>query len=335
MIIRDKQELRKCVKQCVRRAEVIETDAAPGTVSGEYGIEAYLGNRASVAPSLQGAFEGACGGSPLACQPSALLAALDALQLPIHDLDKAECIVKGYDHDAYLAAVLDAMRARKVLVRTEPDEAGAEAHSDGRLGHLVVAGQSLFRSGRYGVDYKSAAGRLAEAMRELNAIDVAPDCFSESVLRYCLIPVCEDEHAVLHVHAETEEQMLALLDMLAAHRDVRAVVSTEESVEPLLIRRAASARQILVQLRSVRNVSVALHTLGTRFIPYASCAQSPEALLGGWIQAREALWQALYDAYLLLARTGYELTRERIEADVQMLLGGNYEMLHQTITDSE
>lgn len=333
MIIRDKQELRKCVKQCVRRAEVTETDAASGAVLGEYGIEAYLGNRATAAPSLQEAFEGACGGSPLACQPSALLAALDALQLPVHDLDKAECIVKGYDHDAYLAAVLDAMRARKVLVRTDADDAGAL--SDERLGRLVVAGRALFQPGRYGVDYESAARRLAQALRALNAADVAPDCFSESALRYCLIPVCEDEHAVLHVHAETEEQLLALFDMLAVHRGVRAVVSTDEALEPLLIRRAASARQILVQLRSVRSIPYALHMLGTRFIPYASCAQTPEDMLGGWIQAREALWQALYDAYLPLARAGYELTRERIEADVQMLLGGNYEMHHQTITYSE
>ena len=53
-------------------------------------------------------------------------------------------------------------------------------------------------------------------------------------------------------------------------------------------------------------------------------------MLGGWVYAKEALWQTLYDAYLLMARAGYELTREKIEADVERLLCGNYEKLHMT-----
>ena len=75
-----------------------------------------------------------------------------------------------------------------------------------------------------------------------------------------------------------------------------------------------------VQLRGLDHIAMAFKHLGIRFIPYASCADSPEAMLGGWIQAKEAIWQAMYDAYLPLARTGFELTRERIEADAEQLL---------------
>lgn len=329
MIIRDKQDLRKCVKQCVRRAQVIETDTTLTAIPEEFGIAANLKCWAPEAESLQESFERASAGSPFAAKPFRLLAALDALQLPTHDLDKAEAIIKGYDHETYLAGVLNAMRARKVLVRTDIAMSDTQAFADERFACLIAVDDSVFAPGRYGVDYERAARRVAQAIHASNASDVMLACFSESALRYCMIPVCEDEHAVLHVRAVSEEQLNILFDVLNEHRDVRAIVSTPEHLEHMLIGKTASTPNVLALLCSTENIPYALRKLGTRFMPYASCAYLPEDMLGSWIYAKEALWQAMYDAYLPLARAGYELTRERIEADVEMLLCGNYEKIHE------
>ena len=43
MIIRDKQDLRRCVKQAVRRAEVVETRLDFDILHGEVGVGALMG----------------------------------------------------------------------------------------------------------------------------------------------------------------------------------------------------------------------------------------------------------------------------------------------------
>ena len=330
MIIRDKQDLRKCVKQCVRRAQVIETDAGYAFASGAAGVKAYMQDWTPSCDVLQDAFYDECIGSPFARKSAELLAALDAMQLPAHDLDKAESIIGGYDRDTYTLMVLDAMRARKVLIRVPVGSCEQTTFADDRLNALLVADQQLFAAGRYGIDYEGAAQRIGHALRVLRAKDIMSEGFDEFALRYCLIPVCEDEGAVLHVHVDSIQQMSCVLKLLAEHSQVRAVVDAEEALERELIKQAKSLVNVCVQLQQAENIKLALQTLGLRFIPYSSRADSPEGMLGGWVYAKEALWQTLYDAYLLMARAGYELTREKIEADVERLLCGNYEKLHMT-----
>ena len=329
MIIRDKQDLRKCVKQCVRRAPVIETYALHAMIAGGYGVEANLQSWACASESLQESFDLACMGSPFAKKPAALLAALDALQLPVHDLDKAECIIKGHDRDAYLSAVLNAMRARKAIVFADAAVLKELTFSDDRLVSGIVIEPKLFVPGRYGVDYESAAMQIEQWIQELNAHDISMADFSMDILKYCLIPVCEDHDVVLHVHIDSKEQLRELFDAIHEHRDVRMLVSAHGTLERTLIDMAEQLPNILIRLRDVESIPYALRILGTRFVPYASHALLPEEMLGGWVLAKEALWQALYDAYLPLARVGVELTRERIESDVEMLLCGNYEKIHE------
>lgn len=329
MIIRDKQDLRKCVKQCVRRAQVIETCAFPLMLQEKYGVEANLGDCVQDAETIQESFEQGCSGSPFSEQYADLFAALNALQLPVHDLDKAECIIGGYDRCSYMSAVLDAMRARKVFVHVNSGDFESPEYPDVRFAPTVMVDDSMFVPGRYGVDYEEAARHIAQQIRELGANDVSMMRFDESAIKYCLVPVCEDEHVVMHVQLTSQEELDALLGILSAHGDVHAIVSAVQGLERKLVDEAMNRRNMLVQLRNLENIPYALRKLGTRFIPYSSGARLPEKMLGGWVNAKEALWQALYDAYLPLARAGYELTRERIEADVELLLCGNYEKIHE------
>ena len=137
MIIRDKQDLRKCVKQCVRRAPVIETHALHSVIQGEYGIDTYLSSWRTCDESLQETFERVCDGSPLEQKAFSLIAALDALQLPAHDLDKAESIIRGYRCDEYLNAVLSALRAKRVLVKVNTDESAFLQNANERIVPIV------------------------------------------------------------------------------------------------------------------------------------------------------------------------------------------------------
>ena len=46
-------------------------------------------------------------------------------------------------------------------------------------------------------------------------------------------------------------------------------------------------------------------------------------MLGRWLLEKENIWQALCDAYLPLAKAGYELESGAIERDVRRILSGH------------
>ena len=102
---------------------------------------------------------------------------------------------------------------------------------------------------------------------------------------------------------------------------MRALASSGQ--ELALLDAAAQRIRLLVRLEDPAHMGAALDRLGTRFVPYSACASQPELMLGRWITAREVLWQALAEAYLPLARAGYELQSSAIERDVRRLLCGN------------
>ena len=152
MVIRDKQSLRRCVKQAVRRAGVTETMLRFDVAAGALGVEAAV---AALPPH-------AGEGAPLSPDAAAVYAAIDALDLPVYDLTRAQEEAEGYEREAYLREVLDAMRARRVLVRVPVDRAGEAAFADDRLCPLLtVDGESAFAPGRFGVPYERAAQAIA------------------------------------------------------------------------------------------------------------------------------------------------------------------------------
>ena len=109
------------------------------------------------------------------------------------------------------------------------------------------------------------------------------------------------------------------------------LVSCEEEAEHALIDIAEALPGIMPRIQTMDGFRYALRRLGLRFIPYSSGAEHPEAMLGRWLRMKEAIWQELCEAYLLLARTGYELTREQIEADAELLFCGNAMSLYQNM----
>ena len=94
MVISDKQALRRCVKQAVRRAEAVESMLDFDILHGVLGVKPLLSM--AVQP-----FEG----TPLGENAVAASAAMDALEMPFGDPARAELIQSGYTRDAYLREI--------------------------------------------------------------------------------------------------------------------------------------------------------------------------------------------------------------------------------------
>lgn len=324
MIISDKQELRRCVKQIVRRANVCEADLAFDIAQGELGVEAMLDVWTRPAASPGEALRRACAEqTPFSQDAIAMFAALDAMDLPTHDLDRAQVQQREYERPAYLRELLDTLRAKCVLVRVPLDRAADAQFDDDRLEPLFCVDGALITPGRYGVDYAAAARRIVEAAGLCGARNVRLDRFDEQAFRYLMMPLCEDQGYALHVHLTSREELNIFTALMDAFDGVRALVSAEAELETQLIQTAAIRPRMLVRLSDPSHIGTALAKLGTRFVPYAACAAQPELMLGRWIAAKEQIWQALAEAYLPLARAGYELQSAAIERDVRRLMSEN------------
>lgn len=313
MVISDKQTLRRCVKQAVRRAQVVETLLNFDVHRGEMGVRV-----------LTGALPKSQEGSPLQADAAAAYAAMDALELPLEDMERAALIQSGYTREAYLREILDVMRAKRVFVCVSVRDAQTAVFEDDRIAPLLTLPKDFFAPGRYGVDYEKLAEELRIAAQSCGAKDILFECFDENALRFCLMPLCEDERLRLHVRLETREQLAIFLKLFDSSASVRALAFANEALEPQLIEAAESRRRLLVRVKNA--LPFAFAKLGTHFVPYASKANLPELMLGRWVMAREAIWPALCDAYLPLARCGYTLTSEAIAEDIQTLFGGHFLM---------
>ncbi len=318
MVIRDKQALRRCVKQAARRAPVTETLLRFRPESGPLGVDAALAGL----PRHRGA------GAPLHPDTAAFYAALEALDLPSYDLARARAEAEGYERDAYLRALLDAMRAERAYVVVPLSRAQETAFPDARLAPLLAVDDAAFEAGRYGVHYERDAQRIAAAMRACGARELLCEA-GEDALRFALLPMGEDEGFRLHVGLRSLQEARNLAALLERFPGARALAwmrcnlaSEQADGERLLVDASAALPQLTVRLSGTENLPYALGKLGSRFLAYAACSPQPEIALGRWLCFKERLHPLLAEAYLPLARAGYELRSEQIEADVRRMLGG-------------
>lgn len=324
MIISDKQELRRCVKQLVRRADVCEASLCFDMEKGELGVGAMLDLWARPAMSPGQALERTTAEqTPFSSEAAAMFAALQAMDLPVHDLNRADLMQREYDRGDYIREILDTMRAKLVLCCVDMDNAAQVSFHDERMEPLLCVSQAPFVPSRYGTDYAAAAKQIADAAALCGARNIALTGFDEQALCYCLMPLCEDSGFVLHMHLASREEIERFALLLDRFDGVRALVSCRAEDQPSLIAAAAKRPRMLVCLTEMADVGLALRSLGTRFAAYSARAVLPEQMLGRWTLAKEQIWQALCEAYLPLARAGYPLESAAIERDVRRILSGN------------
>ena len=324
MIISDKQELRRCVKQLVRRANVCEASLDFDVMHGEIGVEAMLDLWARPALTPGEALErSTTEQTPFSPDARAMFAALDAMDLPVKDLDRAKVLQMQYERPAYLREVLDTLRAKCVIVRVPAQSAAEVSFEDDRFVPLLVPDMAWFVPGRYGVDYAGAARAIAQAADACSARNLLAEQFDAQALRYCLLPLCQDMGYALHIHVKTGEEAAQFALLLDEFEGVRALVSAEAGAQERMIGEAVSRVRMLACVDGACAVKTALEKLGTRFVAYSANARLPEQMLGRWLLEKENIWQALCDAYLPLCRTGYELESSAIERDVRRILCDN------------
>ena len=181
MVISDKQTLRRCVKQAVRRTEVVETLLYFDICNGEMGIK-----------TLAETFSQSEGSTPFQADAVAAYAAMEALDMPIDDMHRAALIQSGYTREAYLREILDVMHARRVFACVSLREAEHAAFADDRVAPLLVIPSDLFTPGRYGVEYAERADEIRSAAQKCGAKDILMEHFDENALQFCLLPLCED-----------------------------------------------------------------------------------------------------------------------------------------------
>jgi len=327
VIISDKQELRRCVKQLVRRAPVCEASLDFDVSHGEVGVEAMLDlwARPAATPG-EAMLRSTADQTPFSPDAKAMFAALDAMDLPVKDLDRAKAQQQEYDRGAYIREMLDTLRAKCVLVRVNAQQAAQIAFEDDRFEPLLAVDGAWFVPGRYGVDYAGAAREIAQAAKACGARNLVMDRFDTQAFRYCLLPLCQDMGFALHVYLHKQEEIAQFALLLDEFEGVRALAMADEGIERCLIDAAASRVRLLACLGGAKHMGYALEKLGTRFAAYSAKAALPEQMLGRWLLEKENLWQALCECYLPLARTGYELESSAIERDVRRILCDN---LHQ------
>jgi len=291
---------------------------------GETGVEAMLDlwARPALSPS-EALARAAAEQTPFAPDAAAMFAALDAMDLPVRDLDKAANSQREYEREGYIREVLDTMRLKCALVHVPMEKAAQARFDDARIEPLLEVGLRLFVPGRYGTDYQGAARQIAEAAALCGARNLLSPRFDAQMLRYCLMPLCEDEGFVLHIDLNSLEEIAQFALLLDAFDGVRALVSCQAPLQSALIDAARTRTRMLVCLSDTGAMGEALAKLGTRFVPYSARAALVEQMLGRWILAKEQIWQQLANAYLPLARSGYPLESAAIERDVRRLLSLN------------
>lgn len=318
VIISDKQNLKRTVRQAVRYCQVYdcqaewppEQKAGPGTAYIEF-LEQDPSIFTGPVPLQSG-------------ERMATLAAMKSLDLGGIPARQLRETLEPYSEEAWQRELLDAARIKRVLVKVPIEKAAQfEAH-DGRISVMPEIDPSFFAFGRFGPDFNRCAEKLRYVVRQHNPRHLFANGLDLPALQFCVLPICEEENCVLHLRLGIGgADATDCLRLLQDRPGLRSVVSAEDSLECSVIDRVAKEERILVRLENPDHLGYALDRLGTRFIPFASRAKAPEMLPGSWILEKERIWRALTDVYALMLRLGCTLSSESIERDVERLMYGN------------
>ena len=307
VIIEDRQALKRCVKQVVRHAAFVDIrlDQAAGDWTGAARAEAKrIVKQIAARQTLL-----------LTRKEVALLSGLDALGIPAapEELGRA---LEAYTDEAFFREILEVGPVRRIFLQSAPIES-----TDERIAPVFTVPDSIFHPGTYGVDYRACAQQIRQELTPSTLLRY--DGNDQDVLRYCLFPLAEEQGTVISLFLRDERAIEAFWEGYAKSGYLRAIISTTPELEGRLIRALQGQSRLLLELTEPEHLPLALRELGVHFIPFSSRASDPLTMLGRWIGMREALWPALVDAYLPMARAGALLRADCIEQDVAQLMGGN------------
>ena len=316
-VITDRQSLKRCVKQIVRNCLATETQADCFLDGSPWGAEALSQHQRDILFDRR-----KLGRALLQADEVAVISAFDAMGFSDCSEDALRQGLTSYEREAWFREILDTARVSQVLV---PIEMGSDSEwiRDSRIQPELALNSALFAPGRYGINYESCAEQIRDASRARGCRFLKLTDWCEEQLRYCVLPVCEEEKLILDLQIEDFEKLRLFLSLYDEFGYFHAIISVCGQMETLAMNLFSDKKRILLRLSDLSHLPEALKKLGLHFIPYSSHAGTAEELLGRWIQAREKIWPELVEAYLPMAKAGCELTDEMLEKDISLLLGGN------------
>lgn len=317
MILSDKQALRKCIKQVIRQSETIDT-VLFNPLKDDIGLEPML-------KSIPGGerLRAGTGETPISDRAAEMYAAFNALGIPLNSFEEAGTQQKLYARETWIREILDVMPARNVLTVVPMNAPSTPANMDNRFVPLLRVEEEQVSIGRYGLNLEAEAGNIFETSVRLGTRQILLNGFREDFLHYCLLPLAEDHHLILHLCLDKGRDLSRLLQLMSGFPQAHCVIYMPDTAEEELISAAQERQRIYPVIRSLRNMEAAVSALGFRFHPLAGFSALPEQMLGRWIRIRDQLSDLMTEQYVKLARTGYELTSEAIEKDLSGFLCNN------------
>jgi hypothetical protein len=317
MILSDKQALRKCIKQVIRQSETIDT-VLFNPLTDDIGLEPML-------KSIPGGerLRAGTGETPISDRAAEMYAAFNALGIPLNSFEEAGTQQKLYARETWIREILDVMPARNVLTVVPMNAPSTPANMDNRFVPLLRVEEEQVSIGRYGLNLEAEAGNIFETSVRLGTRQILLNGFREDFLHYCLLPLAEDHHLILHLCLDKGRELARLLQLMSGFPQAHCVIYMPDTAEEELISAAQERQRIYPVIRSLRNMEAAVSALGFRFHPLAGFSALPEQMLGRWIRIRDQLSDLMTEQYVKLARPGYELTSEAIEKDLSGFLCNN------------
>ncbi len=304
---------------------------------------------------------------PLSDAAQRTLLTLERLGMPLgmRDLDTLREQLREISSEERIARVLDLAKLRGIACTLDPfapnaaeelERIQASPHADRFLPTLTVMtlqqalaqdtpisalGCAIERD-RHGAH----VGRIAEVLIQWATVTGArmvragwrtADTEQEMLMRYAVLPLCEETRLPLAMALPSDpkeaEALLAWVEeMLQRSPALRFVLAAEDeqSAARLLRWKGRNARVFTVLAVPHCKAKEALAAMGTLAVPYASGARVLEQTIGGWVEARREIAQALYERYLPLIKMGWGVHQAEIETDAAQILGGNWEKFCKT-----
>ncbi len=315
MLISNKQELRKCLKQLIRHLPAMDIDLHYNPLSEEIGIRAVMNE----IPGGAAVLNGVNSKTPLTMQVVAALSIFAEMDLSIDDLQSAVISQEEYSSEAWVRELLDRTPFQKMLVRISDEKALSTFTQEDRFTFLIEACSDTVEIGRFGPLYERKANDLKILMNSCQTNHLTAKQYNKEFYKYCLMPLCEDNAFILHAFLPDYTSIQDFMNNVAFFPRLSCIVRTSSELEPTLIKQVSGIERVRLAIEDPDHYSIALSHLGLNFLPFSSHQERIELACGKWLVYREKLLEALQNSYLSLCRSGYELTSEQLEADLRQL----------------
>lgn len=338
VLIDDKDDLRRCIRACVRGLSLVDVATRLDVARPQMGVDAAMRSIAPGEPPDEAFVRLMIESTPLSKAAQDVVTALDRLNMPQGDLQVIRMREASLTPSAYLEMVRAQAGLAAALSPVVPDAYGGERAADFLVPALDLS-SCRGETGRYAEGYGETAQRLTAYVKEQGIRDAAlgevdAQALLDGWMRYAFCPLCEDAGLVLTLGLSDEAALSALRSMMRDFPRLRAAVwCAHAGDEAALLTAAAARRDRLLPCIRPESIPLALEDDRPRFLLRPSLAAAADRTIGYWRRMRAQTARTLYECYLPLLRSGFALTDQGIEQDILRMMQTGFDALHEDILE--